>query len=78
MSSVYLETTIPSYLVARRSRNLITAAHHQITHEWWTTAKERFEIFISEAVLQEIRAGNPQYAARRLEYRCRVQSACVL
>ena len=67
MSSVYLETTIPSYLVARPSRDLVTAAHQQITHEWWETAKERFDLYVSEAVLDEIRAGDPEYAARRMD-----------
>jgi hypothetical protein len=67
MPTVYLETTIPSYLVARPSRDLVIAAHQQITHDWWTTAKDRFELYVSEAVLDEIRAGDPMYAARRLE-----------
>src|SRR5438128_1145210 len=66
MASVYIETTIPSYLVARPSRDLVTAAHQQITHEWWPTAKDRFELYISEAVLKEIRGGDPAYAARRM------------
>jgi hypothetical protein len=67
MASVYLETTIPSYLVARPSRDLITAAHQQLTHEWWENAKNRFDFYISEAVLDEIRSGNTDYAVRRLE-----------
>jgi len=67
MSSVYLETTVPSYLVARPSRDLVTAAHQQITHDWWETAKERFDLFVSEAVLDEIRAGDPDYAVQRME-----------
>lgn len=67
MSSVYLETTVPSYLIARPSRDLVTAAHQQITHDWWDTAKERFDLYVSEAVLDEIRAGDPDRAARRME-----------
>lgn len=67
MASVYVETTIPSYLTAAPSRDLIVAAHQQITHDWWRTAAERFELFISEAVLDEIQAGNPELAVRRLE-----------
>lgn len=57
MSSVYLETTTPSYLVARQSRDLVVAAHRQITREWWATAKGRFDLYVSEAVLDEIRSG---------------------
>jgi hypothetical protein len=67
MATVYLETTIPSYLAGRLSRDLIAAAHQQITHEWWGRAKERFDLFISEAVLEEIRAGDSSLAARRLD-----------
>jgi predicted nucleic acid-binding protein len=67
MPSVYVETTIPSYLAAAPSRDLIVAGQQQITHTWWQTARERFELFISEAVLQEIRAGDPVAAARRME-----------
>jgi hypothetical protein len=66
MPTVYLETTIPSYLAARPSRDLIIAAHQQITHEWWREARHHFDLYISEAVLLEIRAGDPDAAARRL------------
>ena len=57
MSSVYVETTIPSYLTAAPSRDLVVAGHQQVTHTWWRTARERFDLFISEAVLREVRAG---------------------
>lgn len=30
----YLETTIPNYLTAWPSRDLVRAAHQQITREW--------------------------------------------
>jgi hypothetical protein len=66
MPRVYLETTIPSYLAAYPSRDLIIAAHQQITHEWWREAQNRFEVYISEAVLDEIRSGDPSAVTRRL------------
>ena len=66
MPTVYLETTIPSYLAAGPNRDLILAAHQQITHEWWRNAGDRFDLYISEAVLAAIRAGDPDAAARRL------------
>src|SRR5438128_1695279 len=66
MPSVYLETTIPSYLAALPSRDLIIAAHQQLTHEWWRDAAKRFDLYISEAVLDEIRSGDPDAVARRL------------
>lgn len=67
MPTVYLETTIPSYLAAQPSRDLVVAAHQQITHEWWREARGRFDLYISEAVLADIRAGDPDAAGRRLE-----------
>ncbi len=67
MATVYLETTIPSYLASRPSRDLVVAAHQQITHDWWAQARSRFDLFLSEAVLEEIRAGDPEAAARRME-----------
>jgi len=66
MPSVYLETTIASYLAAHPSRDLIMAAHQQITHDWWLRARDRFDLYISDAVLNEIRGGDPDAAARRL------------
>ena len=67
MPTVYLETTIPSYLAAHPSRDLVAAAHQQICHEWWRTARERFELFVSEAVLDEIRVGDSEAIERRLD-----------
>jgi len=67
MPSVYVETTIPSYLSASPSRDLVVAAQQQITHDWWRTATQRFDLFVSELVLAEIRARDPEFAARRVE-----------
>lgn len=68
MTTVYLETTIPCYLAAFPSRDLIVAAHQQITHDWWNNAREHFDLYISEPVLDEIRAGDPNAIMRRMEY----------
>ncbi|HEV3022856.1 MAG TPA: type II toxin-antitoxin system VapC family toxin [Pirellulales bacterium] len=62
----YIETTIVSYLTARPSRDLITAAHQQITRDWWDTRRDDFELFISQVVIDEASAGDPDAAARRL------------
>lgn len=63
---IYLETTIVSYLTARPSRDLITAAHQQITQQWWHTQRAHFDLFVAPPVIQEAQAGDPEAAARRL------------
>jgi len=63
---VYLETTIPSYLASRPSRDLIIAAHQQITREWWENRSHSFEIYISQLVVDEASAGDPVAARQRL------------
>ena len=64
---VYLETTIPSYLTARPSRDLVTAAHQQITREWWDTRRHDFDLFVSQMVIDEASAGDPEATTRRLD-----------
>jgi predicted nucleic acid-binding protein len=64
---VYIETTFISYLKARPSRDVVTVAHQQITQEWWESRRGKFELCVSEVVLQEAAAGDPQAAQARLE-----------
>ena len=66
-SSVYLETTIPSYLTAWRSPELSMAAKQQTTRQWWDDRRGLFELYISDAVLLEVSGGDPDAAKRRLE-----------
>ena len=66
-SSVYLETTIPSYLTAWRSPELATAAKQQTTRQWWDERRQHFDLYISDAVLLEACGGDSDVAKRRLE-----------
>src|SRR5688572_32041904 len=63
---VYLETTVISYLTARPSRTVVGAAHQQITMAWWERRRHDFDIVVSELVLREAEAGDPEAAQRRL------------
>jgi hypothetical protein len=62
---VYLETTIVSYLTASPSRDIVQAAHQQITREWWER-RQQFDLFVSQAVITEAHRGDAVAAARRL------------
>ena len=63
---VYLETTISSYLTSRPSRDLLVAAHQQLTSDWWNDHRHRFSLFVSPRVLAEAGSGDSAAAARRL------------
>jgi hypothetical protein len=62
---VYVETTIISYLAALPSRDIVLAAHQQLTTEWWDR-RDRFELFVSQAVVDEAARGDAAAAARRM------------
>lgn len=62
---VSIETTIPSYLTAWPSRDLVRAAHQQITQEWWAT-RGNYELYSSRLVVLECQAGDPKAAVERL------------
>ncbi|MGA2260727.1 MAG: type II toxin-antitoxin system VapC family toxin [Acidobacteriota bacterium] len=64
---VYLETTIVSYQTSRPSRDLVVAAHQQVTQEWWNRRITDFSLYVSELVLEEAAKGDPGAARRRLD-----------
>lgn len=66
-SKVYIETTIPSYLVGRSNRDLVIAARQELTHEWWRTRRLEFNVFVSQFVIDEASLGDPDLARDRLE-----------
>lgn len=63
---IYIESTIPSYLVARPARDLLQAARQQLTAEWWRVHRPLHENFVSQVVLEEIRRGDPEFSAKRI------------
>lgn len=65
--TLYLETSVSSYLTARPSPDLIARAKQDITWQWWSTSRSAFDIYISEIVLQEAGMGDSERVARRLE-----------
>ena len=63
---IYVESTIPSYVVARPARDLLQAARQQLTRDWWEEKRSKHELFTSQVVLDEIAAGERSMARRRL------------
>lgn len=67
-ATVYIESTIVSYLTAKPSRDLIVAAHQQLTTEWWDLIRPQVDCFVSPFVIQEISAGDEEAANKRIEF----------
>ncbi len=65
--SVYLETSVISYRVARPSRNVIVLARQAITAEWWDSVLPHLDAYVSPVVLDEIVGGDQQAQALRLQ-----------
>jgi hypothetical protein len=65
--TVYVETTIIRYLTARSSRQPLVGYQQRLTRDWRENESRNFELFVSEAVVQEASAGEPAAARRRLE-----------
>ena len=66
-SSVYIETSVIGYLTSKPSRDLIVAAHQQITGDWRENALRHYNAYISSIVLEEISRGDINVAQLRLE-----------
>ena len=64
---IYIETSIVSYYTARPSRDLVVAAHQQITHEWWDNKRFDFELYTSQVVVSEASLGDQSAATKRIQ-----------
>jgi predicted nucleic acid-binding protein len=65
-ATVYLETTVLSYLTTRDARDGIIAAHQSVTRTWWESQRQQYRLVASAIVVREASAGDPEMAAKRL------------
>lgn len=54
--TVYIETTIPSVLFSHRE-DVASVYRREATREWWDQQSKFYELYTSQAVLEELRAG---------------------
>jgi hypothetical protein len=67
MATVYIETSIVSYLRQRPSSQVVMAARQVLTHRWWNDERANYELVTSQYVLDEASAGDAMLAAERLQ-----------
>ena len=65
MLKIYIETSVASYFVAEQSGNIRIAAHQLATHNMWDQL-HKYDIYISDIVVEEASKGNPELAEKRL------------
>ena len=66
MATVYIETSIFGYLTARSRDAVIFLARQELTRDWWENRRTRYELVISQLVLDEAARGDDEAAAERL------------
>ncbi|MDQ7823966.1 MAG: type II toxin-antitoxin system VapC family toxin [Candidatus Eremiobacteraeota bacterium] len=64
--SLYLETTIISYLGGRISRDVVVLAHQELTLQWWHQQRGNFDMYTSEIVFNEAQHGDKEAAGKRV------------
>lgn len=67
METVYVETSIISYLRQKPSTQVVLAARQLLTHQWWNDERTNYQLVASQFVIDEASAGNPTLAAERLQ-----------
>ena len=64
--TVYIETTVVSYLTARPTGDLVGAAMQKMTADWRRTQRRRFDLVTSDLTVREAGRGDSGASARRL------------
>jgi len=64
--TLYLDSSVPSYWLLPERQDAIVQARHLVTRRWWTEERVRFDLFVSQIVLDELAGGKPERATERL------------
>lgn len=66
MQTVYIETSIVSFLRSRQSNHVVSAARQLLTRRWWDHERIKYDLVTSQYVLDEAAGGDQSLAAERL------------
>ena len=68
MKSIYVETTIPSLATGRPSRDTIIAGRQAVTMLFWENERHKYDLYISQYVIDECSLGDADAAGKRLNF----------
>jgi predicted nucleic acid-binding protein len=63
---IYLESSFISYLTARQSTDSVKLVRQQLSRDFWDLRDQKYSVFISDLVVEEIKRGDLQAAEQRL------------
>ena len=67
METVYIETTVVGSVAGRMHPNPLIAARQSTSRAWWSDARTLYRLFVSQLVVDECLAGDPEAAQERLD-----------
>lgn len=67
MDTVYIETSVVSYLRQKPSSQVVAAARQILTLQWWNKERLNYELVTSQYVIDEASGGDFVLAAERLQ-----------
>lgn len=65
-AKVYVETSVVAYLTGRPARDLVIAAHQELTRQWWAERSSAYALYVSELVREEASKGDPAASDKRI------------
>ena len=66
--SIYIETSIVSYLRPEPANQVVAAARQILTRRWWDSERSNYRLVTSQHVIDEALLGNRALADERLEH----------
>lgn len=67
MATIYIETSVASYLTARPSAEIVAQSRQILTKKWWGRRRHDHQLFTSEFVLDESARGDAALARERIK-----------
>jgi hypothetical protein len=67
MDLIYVETTVIGNVAGRIQANPDVASRQRMTRDWWNITAARYELAISQLVIDECSDGDPAAAQERLD-----------
>ena len=68
MQSIYIETSVISFLRENPSASAESVERQRITRSWWNFCRQRYQLVTSQYVVDEANMGNPARAQERAQY----------